>query len=357
MKKNIFFVLILVLSSFVGCSKKDEPETPVIPSVTVIQALKEKALFPIGAAVTVSHLKETDFANAFKNNYNQLSAEYEMKMKGIWTSATGYSFDNADFLVDFATQNKMKVHGHALLWYSSFPDWFKTAAYDSLNFENSVKTYITAVVGRYKSKISSWDVANEIFADDGSLRVESFVYKTFKDPIGFYGRCFQYARNADPNVKLFYNDYDQVLNSAKRYSMKKMVERFKKEGYPIDGIGDQFHTTIWTSKTTIKSGLTDIATTGLLVHISELDIRVNQNKSDSYVFDDTEKQKQSDMYKSIVESFESLPQAQKYAITTWGISDKYTWLTGWWHPKEYPLLFDTNYSKKKAYDGFLSGLK
>jgi endo-1,4-beta-xylanase len=361
-KKHINKYLIVCLCSFIvlnSCSKKADTDSdvPVITPIVESKPLKEKAKFPIGAAVTVSHLKEADFANAFKTNYSHLSAEYEMKMNQIWTSSSTYNWTNIDYLVDYAVQNNMKIHGHALLWYQSFPEWFKTAAYDSLNFENSVKTYILTVVSRNKGKIVSWDVANEIFADDGSLRVDGTVYKTFKDPIRFYGRCFQYARNADPDVKLFYNDYDQVLNSDKRNSMKKMVERFKKDGYPIDGIGDQFHTTIWTSKTTISSGLTDIATTGLLVHISELDIRVNQNKSDSYVFTDAEMVKQSDMYKSIVESFESLPQSQKFAITTWGITDKYTWLTGWWHPKEYPLLFDSNYAKKKAYDGFLSGLK
>jgi len=356
--KSVLLLLIIVgTAPFIGCSEKEEPIIPIEPPVVETKTLKEKAKFPIGAAVKVAQLSETAFSTTFKSNYNQLSAEYEMKMKGIWTSQSTYKWDNADYLVNFAIQNNMKVHGHALLWYSSFPDWFKTAAYDSLNFENNVKTYIQTVVSRYKGKIVSWDVANEIFADDGTLRVESTVYKTFKDPIAFYGRCFQYARNADPDVKLFYNDYDQVLNSAKRYSVSKMVERFKKEGFPIDGIGDQFHTTVWTSKATISNGLTDIARTGLLIHISELDIRVNQNKSDAYVFTDTEQQKQADMYQSIVESFESLPQSQKFAITTWGITDKSTWLTSWWHPKEYPLLFNSNYTKKKAYDGFLSGLK
>lgn len=352
------YSLITVMPLMMACSKNDDTAaTPVKPPVVITKTLKEKALFPIGAAVTVAHLKETSFANAFKSNYSQLSAEYEMKMKNIWTSSTGFSWDNADYLVNYGSQNSIRVHGHTLVWYNSFPDWFKNAAYDSANFEDNIKNYVLTVVGRYKDKIVSWDVANEIFADDGSLRVDGTVYKTFKDPIGFYERCFKYAHEADPNVKLFYNDYDQVLNSSKRNSVKKMVERFKKEGFPIDGIGDQFHTTVWTSKSTISSGLTDLASTGLLIHISELDIRVNQNKSDSYVFTDAEQQKQADMYQAIVGYFEALPQNQKFAITMWGITDKYTWLTSWWHPKEYPLLFDSNYNKKKAYDGFLAGLK
>ncbi len=354
---NLILSLLMLPVLLTGCSKDQETAPPQDPPVTVTKTLKEKALFPIGAAVSVARLKDIDFSGAFKSTYNQLSAEYEMKMAQIWTSRSGFAFTNPDYLVNYAVQNSMKIHGHTLLWYSSFPGWFKTAAYDSLNFEDNVKTYIQTVVGRYKGKIGSWDVANEIFADNGSLRTDTIVFKTFKDPVAFYGRCFRYAREADPVVKLFYNDYDMVLNSAKRTSVRKLVERFRREGYPIDGVGDQFHTTSWTSKSNISTGLTDLASFGLLIHISELDIRVNQNKSDSYVFTEAEKQKQSDMYKAIVEMYETLPQAQKFAITTWGITDKYTWLTGWWHPKEYPLLFDNTYTKKKAYDGFLSGLK
>jgi endo-1,4-beta-xylanase len=345
--KNLF-ILLTIATLFSGCTRKDEP--------VVLSSLKEKSLFGIGAAVQVSQLKEADFAYAFKNNFNQLTGEYEMKMNQIWTSLSEYKWSNADYLVNFATQNSMKVHGHTLLWYQSFPTWFKDAAFDSLNFENNVKTYIQTVVSRYSGRIVSWDVANEIFADNGSLRNDGIVYKVFKDPVAFYGRCFQYARYADANVKLFYNEYDMVLNAAKRNSVKEMIARFKRDGYPIDGLGEQCHTTLWTDKILRSSGFADLAKTGLLIHISELDVRVNQNKSDSYIFNDSEQQKQSETYKSVVGVFETLPQEQKFAITTWGLTDKYTWLTGWWHPKEYPLLFDKSYNRKKAFAGFLEGL-
>ena len=106
---------------FQGCSKKDDLATQD-PVEATAKTVKEKALFPVGAAVSVSHLKEADFAAAYKNNFSQLSAEYEMKMKPIWTSSTSFAFDNPDYLVNFATQNGMKVHGHALLWYQSYPE-------------------------------------------------------------------------------------------------------------------------------------------------------------------------------------------------------------------------------------------
>jgi len=324
----------------------------------ITQTLKEKAKFKVGAAVKMKDLQgEANYKNAVIKHYNQITAEFEMKMASIWSSSTAYNFTAADYLVGFAKDNNMEVHGHTLVWYDSFPEWFKNAKYDSIAFESKVKIYITDVVGRYKGRVKSWDVVNEVFADGGALRNETVIKPIFNDPIGFYGRCFKYAKAADPEAKLFYNDYSVVLDGGKRAAIKKMVTRFKANGIPIDGVGDQFHYATDTNRQTMKTGFTDMASTGLLIHISELDIKVNTAKSDSYVFTDAEAQKQAETYKYITTMYEELPQTQKFAISTWGVTDKYTWLTGFWHSKEYPLLLDADYNKKPAYQGFLDGLK
>jgi endo-1,4-beta-xylanase len=337
-----------------GCSKKDGPQEDGSPDLT----LRSKAFFGIGAAVKTDQLKESQFSYTLNKHFSQITAEWEMKMESIWSSSTQFNWSKADQLVEYAENNGLDVHGHTLVWYKSFPNWFKNAAYDSAAFENHVKDYIEATVGRYKGKVASWDVVNEVFNDNGTLRSEDCpVYATFKDPIAFYGRCFEYARQADPEAKLFYNDYNIFLASGKRNSVKMMVERFKEEGYPIDGIGEQSHCKITTDMTAMRNGLKDLATTGLLIHISELDVIVNTGRSDSYVFIDSDKIKQSQMYGNIVEMYETLPDNQKFAITTWGVTDKYTWLTDWWHPREYPLLFDENYQPKRAYQAFLESLK
>lgn len=347
----LFFV---ILFSACGGTEENEIINKKKPESII---LKDKASFNIGVAVKTSLLADA-YKNIVQTHFSQITAEYEMKMEVIWTGENSYNFSNGDALAEFAQTNDKQIHGHALLWYKSFPVWFKDENYDSAGFENRIKTYIETVVSHYKGKVISWDVANEIFLDDGTLRsVNCPVFKTFKDPVGFYGRCFRYAHKADPTVKLFYNDYSVVVAPGKRNAMKSMVSRFKKEGYPIDGLGDQFHYGVDLSKEKVKDGLNDMASTGLLIHISELDIKVNLNKSDNYVFSPTEQQLQADVYQSIVESFESLPQDQKFAITTWGVTDRATWLTGWWHEKEYPLLFDRDYNAKPAYNGFLKGLK
>jgi|SRR5690554_292979 len=350
---------VAFLGLLLGCSKDDDlvdnaPKDEDPKALT----LKDRAAFGIGAAIKTNQLQENMFAYTLYEHFNQITAEWEMKMETIWTSPTSFNWSKADELVTFAQEREMNVHGHVLVWYKSFPGWFKTAGYDSTAFESKVKDYIQTTVGRYKGKVKSWDVVNEIFNDNGTLRSQDCpVYASFEDPIGFYGRCFQYAREADPDAKLFYNDYSVVLASGKRNAIKRMVARLKDEGYPIDGIGDQFHYRVTTDVNTMSSGLKDMASTGLLIHISELDLIVNTQKSDSYQFVRSEQIKQAQMYGAIVEMFEELPQEQKFAITTWGVTDKYTWLTDWWHPREYPLLFDENYNEKEAYAAFLEALK
>lgn len=275
------------------------------------QVLRDKADFDIGAAVTTSALKNSDYKEVLTTHYNKITPEFEMKMSHVWESPDSYNWDAADALVEFARDQDMKVHGHTLIWYKGFPQWLIKKELDSVAFEKEVRQYITAIVSRYKGEIQSWDVVNEVFGDGGGMREENLLRSMFKDPVGFYGRCFGYAKEADPETLLFYNDYNVVLDSGKRKAIKDMVSRFQREGYPVDGLGDQFHYMVSTNKEQITSGFKDMASTGLLMHISELDIRVNVEQNDSYVFNDAEAKKQADTYHRIVKMYNELPDDQK----------------------------------------------
>jgi endo-1,4-beta-xylanase len=184
--------LTLILASLLFSCKEEGGSGTVSPTATV---LREKAAYGIGVAIKSSLFAEAAYQPTVKKHFSQVSAEWEMKMQSIWTSANVYNYEGADKVVNFATTNDLKVHGHTLVWYRSYPDWFRTINYDSATFESQVKKYIQSTVNRYQGKVISWDVANEIFNDNGTLRsVNCPVYATFKDPIGFYGRCFRLQR-------------------------------------------------------------------------------------------------------------------------------------------------------------------
>ena len=177
---NLLMISKLAVLLVFGIACNDEDTVTPEKDLTTKETLKEKASFGIGAAIKVGFLEEAEYASTLIEHFDQISAEFEMKMEVIWSSSISYNWTKADELVDFATDNDMKVHGHTLLWYRSFPEWFKNANYDSLTFENKVKDYITDVVSRYKGSVISWDVANEIFTDFGTLREET-VFTTFRN--------------------------------------------------------------------------------------------------------------------------------------------------------------------------------
>ncbi len=149
----IKFKILGMLSLFAvaSCSSNDEvvfkngdggeivtpaPTTPTTPPDNsgnpTAQTLREKASWKVGAAVTTNAIKnEAKYDEALSTHFSQLTAEYEMKMNRIWTSSSSYNWSDTDYLVDYAEANDMEVHGHTLVWYQSFPEWFKNANYDS----------------------------------------------------------------------------------------------------------------------------------------------------------------------------------------------------------------------------------
>jgi endo-1,4-beta-xylanase len=90
-----------------------------------------------------------------------------------------------------------------------------------------------------------------------------------------------------------------------------------------------------------------------------LDILVSDWKKDAdLVYSDELQQKQSDKYQFIAQVYkQSVPPHQRYGITVWGVSDAVTWIDPNFGLRDWPLPFDKNYRKKKAYDGFLEGLR
>lgn len=317
-------------------------------------SLVDVSPFPIGVAIQASHPDVRDRVNTITGAFDNITAEYQMKQKSTNPVKGQLSFTEADRIVNFATDNHMKVHGHALVWYQSVPVWVQSFVGSDQEFEDEVRAYINAVMGRYAGKSVSWDVVNEAIEDGGTGRFRSY---SFREKMGedYIAKLFQMAHEADPTALLFYNDYGMTYDANKRRAMLNMIADFQSRGVPIHGIGLQMHITTNTSDQQIKDLIEQVAATGLKVHLSEIDIRVNEDGAMSSPTT-AALRAQSTKLVDMVNVFRSIPQDQQFALTFWGLRDPDSWLIDFWGNPEWGLLFDANYRPKPAYCGLYAAL-
>ncbi|HET6244140.1 MAG: endo-1,4-beta-xylanase [Bacteroidetes bacterium] len=316
------------------------------------KSLYKLTTFNVGVAVSYDKIINNErYKEIVKSQFNSITPEYAMKAEFIHPEENVFNWDEADQLVDFSIKENKSFHGHALIWHNHLPHWMENYTADwNIMFRN----HIIALVSRYKGKIKAWDVVNEAFEDDGSLR-----NTIWKQHIGehYITLAFQYASQADPDALLFYNDYNLESKPRKMEAVLKMAKELKSLGIQIHGIGMQMHVSFeYPTDRQIQNAIKSFEQTNLKVHISELDVVVNSNtKVEDPTFHLMKEQKKK--VKIIVEAFNKLPSENKYGISIWGVSDADTWVRKEFGRKEWPLLYDENYSIKPSYCGFVEGLE
>lgn len=331
-------------------SAKTDPEP--VPEPTT--PLKEVAEFPVGMIVQSTKLSGK-YHEIYTAEFDQITAEWEMKMDVMYPSSSGFDFTRSDAIVNYATSNGIAIHGHSLIWHNATPDWVKNYQGTNEEFEAMVKDYIITTVTRYKGKIRSWDVVNEAF-EDGSGALRNSVFRQ-KMGDNFIEKCYKWTKEADPDVLIFYNDYNMTFDTNKLNASLEMADDFLKRGVPIDGIGFQMHISYnGPSRSTIESAARKVTDRGLLLHFSELDIRANpDNDLTSLTIDRAIAQQAK--YKEVVEIYRGIPEESKFALTVWGMRDNESWLLNFWGHIDWPLMYNEDFTVKKAHTGFLEGLE
>jgi endo-1,4-beta-xylanase len=313
--------------------------------------LKDQFTFRIGASLNPRLLSSNEaYRNVATSEFNSITAENHMKMMLIHPEPDRFDFSKGDELIMFARDTNKRIHGHTLVWHNQVPAWMSAFAGDSQAWENMLKNHIQTVATHYKGQVSGWDVVNEAFLDDGSLR-PSIWSKNIPD---YIAKSFQWAHEADPNALLFYNDYGQDGNPQKMQAILNLVKELQARRIPIHGLGLQMHINIKSKNEALASVIDQSKATGLAIHFSELDIAVNPKNDSTFVYTEAAKEAQIQKYNLVFNAYQAIPKQQQYGITFWNVGDRDSWLRGYFkRPKEYPLLFDDHYNRKPVYSTLL----
>ncbi len=334
-------------------------------SAALWQPLKTvyKDYFPMGVAVSPNHLQGQEAA-MIKTHFNSITAENAMKPENLLKKEGGYNWWQADQIVSFARRNNLKMRGHTLVWHNQTPDWFfqdeNGNDLDSTRLYQRLEKYMTDVMTHFKDDIYCWDVVNEAISDkNGEMyRTEkSGWYRICKED--FIAKAFRLAKKINPDVKLFYNDYNMV-NPQKREKAYQMLKSLLAQGVPIDGIGMQAH---WSMQDltaeAIQTSIDMFSSLGLEIHITELDLTIyppyhgegaNNQPKEIQAFTLKLAKKQADLYQMIFDVFRK-NQGKITSVTFWGLADNYTWLDDFpvKNRKDHPLIFGENLEPKESF--------
>jgi GH35 family endo-1,4-beta-xylanase len=322
--------------------------------------------FLIGTAGDVPGDYSDEELGLVTGHFHIVTAENCMKPGPIHPREDTWRFERPDALVKWCAANRIAIHGHALVWHAQTNDWFFRGG-DKAAVTQRLKDHISTLVGRYKGKIRGWDVVNEAIndgGDDRTARTENLRNSSWLRALGpeYIPLAFTFAHEADPDAKLYYNDYG-IETGAKHASSMVLLKRLIKDRVPIHGVGIQGH---WRTGNipyeALDKAIADYASLGLKVSITELDVTIRGASGGQFGGGGRWKgavtppsprdlEAQADDYARLFAIFIKHKKVVE-RVTFWGLSDRRTWRFG-----QHPLLFDSKNQRKPAYAAIVDALR
>lgn len=334
--------------------------------------------FSVGVGVLVADLRNPDSSALINHHFNSITMGNEMKPDSLLDRAGSLADPEMmpvirtavlDECLSYARDNGLKMRGHTLVWHSQTPSWFFKEDYSQdrnapnvsrevmlARLEHYIMTVLTYCQENYPDVIYAWDVVNEA-VDPGSKDPDKIrdTYNNAPNPwyevVGadYVEMSFYYARKyAAPEVKLFYNDYNEY-EPNKMFPIINLLAGLKEKGL-VDGMGMQAHIGFSNpSSIDFQSALLRYAELGIEIQITELDIDLRSNSEEDLLQLAIRYKRLMNIFRYCVES----GQANITNVTLWGLSDRDSWLNDREGGRRYPLLFDDYFYPKLAFWGFI----
>ncbi|GAA2694545.1 MULTISPECIES: endo-1,4-beta-xylanase [Actinoplanes] len=294
----------------------------------------------IGTAVDMSALAaDAPYREAVAREFDTVTPENVMKWEAVEPQPGVYDWAAADQLVDFARKNGQLVRGHTLVWHSQNPAWLTESAYTPAQLRTLLRKHILDEVGHFKGRIWAWDVANEVFNDDGTPR--DTIWLRALGP-GYIADAFRWAHQADPKALLFLNDYNNEGVNPKSDAYFALTRQLLAQGVPVQGYGIQGHLALqYDFPDSVLDNVRRFDKLGVRTAFTEVDVRMLLPADTAKV------RAQAEGFGLLLRACLLVKHCVSY--TVWGFTDKYSWVPGVFDGEGSATPFDENLRPKPAY--------
>jgi endo-1,4-beta-xylanase len=317
----------------------------------------------IGTEFSIYRMRDARYWNIMANDFTTAILS-GFSDRNFWRGRKDYDWGPLDRTVDFALQQGWRVYASHLVWgtsasgeYDAIPDWLRKSNFSREEYIQILEEHVKAVVGHFKGRVAEWSAVNEVtqrsFCGKGGCDF-------WADKIGpdYVEMVFRWAKEADPNANLMFNETNNhsLRDPASARTAAKMLETvrtLKAKGVPIDSVGMHMHYFLGykeqvPKKEEVLEVMNALGALGVDVHITELDVNLQDVSGSQQERWDFEAKIYRDMMEACIES-----KVCK-GFSTWGVSDSTSWYTIGCNgcpnfPNSDPLMFDKNYKPKPAY--------
>jgi len=171
------------------------------------------------------------YEEIFLANFNAAVTENAVKWASMERRQGQVDYRVVDAMLAWTKKHDIPLRGHCVFWGvpNRVQDWLKQMDDDELR--ETLKNRATDIGRRYRGRFAEYDLNNEmIHANYYEDRLGPGITKDMAD----------WLKEADPDARLFLNDYD-VLTGKRLDDYVKHIRGFLDQGVPFAGIGVQGH--------------------------------------------------------------------------------------------------------------------
>jgi endo-1,4-beta-xylanase len=290
-----------------------------------------------GSGMTQGLLSNATATQLQAQQFSMVTPANEMKWDATEPGNGQFNFTSGDAMISYAAANSERVRCNNLVWHSQLPAWFANGLPVS-QVQAAMENHITTEATHFKGKCYAWDVVNEPFNADGTLRTDVFSNAM---GIGYIADALKTARAADPSAKLYLNDFDIEGMNAKSNAMFSLAQSLLSQGVPLDGIGFESHFIVGQVPSDMQANMQRFANLGLDVAVTELDDRITTPASTANL------QQQATDFASVVKDCLGVNRCVGVSASAVGDADSTIPLI--YVGQGAATMFDTNYNPKPAF--------